>query len=63
MPTSVNYSGGNLFRIALEQLGDATQWWRIAQANGLTDFMLSGNGTLTIPDPDTSFNGLGLPPQ
>jgi nucleoid-associated protein YgaU len=43
-------SGGNLFAIAAAELGDATQWYRIAQASGLDDPMLSGVVTLTIPD-------------
>ncbi len=41
--------GGNLFRIALEELGDATQWDRIADLNGLTDPWLSGYVALNIP--------------
>ena len=50
---------GNLFRIAMEELGDATQWIRIAQLNNLTDPMLTGSVAvgvirLRIPaiDPD-----------
>lgn len=27
----------SLYHVAAEQLGDATQWWRIAQVNGLSD--------------------------
>ena len=49
--------GGNLFRIAAEQLGDATQWIRIAQLNGLSDPMLAGVVTLFIPDVDTTAGG------
>jgi hypothetical protein len=49
--------GGNLFKIAAEQLGDATQWLRIAQANSLDDPMLSGVVTLSIPEPDPSAGG------
>ena len=49
--------GGNLFRIAAEQLGDATQWIRIAQLNGLSDPMLGGVVTLLIPDIDPSAGG------
>jgi hypothetical protein len=48
--STVQTAGGNLFAIAAQQLGDATQWWRIAEASGLTDPMLSGVVTLTIPD-------------
>jgi L-ascorbate metabolism protein UlaG (beta-lactamase superfamily) len=60
--TTITVVGGNLFAIAAQQLGDATQWIRIAQANGLTDPMLSGLATLVIPDPDPSQTG-GLPQQ
>jgi hypothetical protein len=30
---TVTASGGNMYRLALQYLGDATQWNRIAQAN------------------------------
>ena len=50
-------AGGNLFRIAAEQLGDATQWIRIAQLNDLTDPALSGVVTLRIPNTDSSAGG------
>lgn len=53
----VTVAGGNLFRLAAELLGDATQWLRIAQANGLSDPMISGLTTLTIPDPDPQAGG------
>ena len=53
----------SLFHVAAAQLGDATQWWRIALANGLTDPMLSGGPTtLSVPDVAPS-TGDGLPPQ
>jgi hypothetical protein len=48
--------GGNLFRIALEELGDATQAGRIADlnhhalmANGFVDFWVQGSQALQIP--------------
>ena len=50
-------AGGNVFRIAAEQLADATQWLRIAQLNGLSDPMLTGLVTLEIPDPDPNAGG------
>lgn len=50
-------AGGNLFRIAAEQLGDATQWLRIAQLNGLSDPILTGLVTLEIPNPDLNAGG------
>ena len=51
---TLTVAGGNLFQIAAEQLGDATQWIRIAQMNGLSDPMLSGLRVLEMParDPD-----------
>ena len=49
--------GGNLFRIAAERLGDATQWVRIAQLNDIVDPTLSGLVTLRLPDPDPSAGG------
>ncbi len=48
---TLTVAGGNLFRIAAEQLGDATQWIRIAQLNAIADPMLTGLVTLRIPDP------------
>ena len=46
----ITTAGGNLFELAATHLGDATQWYRIAQASGLDDPMLVGQVTLTIPD-------------
>ena len=53
----LSVAGGNLFEIAARQLGDATQWIRIAQLNGLSDPMLSGVLTLVIPDANTAAGG------
>ena len=53
----ITVAGGNLFQIAAELLGDATQWIRIAQLNGLTDPMLTGVITLSIPDTDPDAGG------
>ena len=55
--STLTVAGGNLFRIAAEQLNDATQWIRIAQANNLSDPVLSGIVTLTIPPPDPTAGG------
>ena len=49
--------GGNLFRIAADELSDATQWIRIAQANQLTDYRISGVTTLIIPGSDQTAGG------
>ncbi len=54
---TITVVGGNLFRIAAEQLGDATQWIRIAQLNGLSDPFLVGVVTLLIPDSDSTTGG------
>jgi hypothetical protein len=54
---SVTIAGGNLFQIAAALLGDATQWIRIAQLNGLTDPVLSGVVTLQVPALDANAGG------
>ena len=54
---TITVAGGNLFRIAAEQLGDATQWLRIAQLNALSDPSLTGVVTLLIPDVDPNAGG------
>ena len=56
MPT-LTVAGGDLFRIAAEQLGDATQWIRIAQLNNLADPVLSGLVNLAVPAPDPTAGG------
>jgi len=53
----ITMAGGDLFRLALEQLGDATQWNRIAALNGLDDPVLDGLQTLRLPERDTSAGG------
>lgn len=55
--TTLVVVGGDLFRIALEQLGDATQWNRIAALNGLKDPVLSGLTTLKLPAVDPTAGG------
>ena len=54
---TITVAGGNLFRIAAEQLGDATQWIRIAQLNCLKDPTLYGVMTLQIPSTDLNAGG------
>ncbi len=54
---TLTVAGGNLFRIAADQLGDATQWIRIAQLNAIPDPVLTGLVTLRIPDPDPTAGG------
>ena len=46
----ITVAGDNLFRIAAVELGDATQWIRIAELNHITDPVLIGVTTLLIPD-------------
>ena len=50
-------AGGDLFRLALVHLGDATQWNRIAAVNGLKDPVLTGLLTLRLPKGDISAGG------
>ena len=50
-------AGGDLFRLALKYLGDATQWNRIAALNGLDDPVLTGLVTLQIPEVDQTAGG------
>ena len=54
---TITVTGGNLFQVAAQELGDATQWIRIAQANGLSDPMLTGLVTLNVPVTDSSAGG------
>lgn len=57
----ITVAGGDLYRIAAGRLGDARQWWRLAQTSGLNDPVLSGLVTLTVPPPDPTLID-GLPP-
>lgn len=54
--------GGDLWHIAAQQLGDATQAIRIALLNGIWDPMLVGTVVLSIPPIDPTQTG-GLPPS
>lgn len=54
---TVTVAGGTLFRVALDWLGDATQWVLVAQLNGLSDPMLSGLSTLRLPPVDPNAGG------
>ena len=54
---TVTVAGGDLFRLALARLGDATQWNRIARANGLADPVRSGLSTLKLPPVDPAAGG------
>ena len=59
-PTQITVSSGNLFQIAAAYLNDATQWSRLASINGLSDPVISGQITLTLPPPDPSGGNGGL---
>jgi hypothetical protein len=59
---TITVTGGNLFQIAATELGDATQWIRIAQLNNISDPTLIGIVALTIPDIDQDAGG-GIAPQ
>lgn len=61
MAVQITVAGGDLYRIAATQLGDASQWWRIAQANAITDPVLSGVIALDLPQRNASLTD-GLPP-
>ena len=50
-------AGGTLFHVAAAELGDATQWLRIARLNGLDDPMLEGVVRLKLPVIDASAGG------
>lgn len=51
--STITVAGGNLFDLAADAYGDASEWSTIARANGLTDPMLSGVSTLSLPaEPD-----------
>lgn len=56
----VTVAGGNLFALAAQHLGDATQWNRIAELSGLTDPQINGIATLTIPPRDPSGGNGGI---
>jgi hypothetical protein len=47
--STVTTAGGNLFALAQNEYGDATDWAAIAAANGLVDPFIQGVDTLTIP--------------
>ena len=54
---TITVVGGNLFALAAVYLNDATQWVRIAQANGLSDPLLTGLNTLVIPEKNPNAGG------
>jgi len=51
-----------LFHVAAQKLGDATQWYRIALLNNLSDPVVSSVTDLILPPLDASLSD-GLPSQ
>lgn len=58
--TTITVIGGDLFALAAQYLGDATQWIRIAQLNNINDPFLEGQVELTLPLMDPNAGG-GVP--
>ncbi len=58
----IRVTNTTLFHVAAQELGDATQWNRIAVLNGLSDPVLQGVVELLLPPYDLSATG-GLPEQ
>lgn len=62
---AITVNGGNLFQLAAQYLGDATQWLRIGQLNGISDPMLNlgpAPVVILIPNIDPNAGG-GLAAQ
>lgn len=57
---SIVVAGTNLYAVVAAELGDATQWYRIAVLNRIDDPMIFGLTTLQLPDYDPSTSG-GVP--
>jgi hypothetical protein len=51
-------SGTTLFHVAAIELGDASQWYRVAEINGITDPWVGAATQLLIPAPATSNGGI-----
>ncbi|MGB8840757.1 MAG: hypothetical protein WCC64_06775 [Aliidongia sp.] len=60
MPTRMTVVGGDLYRLAAQNYGDATQWYRIAMANGLYDPVVPGPIALIVPSPATQPTNGGI---
>lgn len=58
--TTITVIGGDLFALAAQYLGDATQWIRIAQLNNINDPFLEGQVELALPLMDPNAGG-GVP--
>ena len=49
---TINITQTTLFRVAAAEYGDATQAVRLAQANGLFDFIVKAPITIVVPEAD-----------
>ena len=56
-PRQIRVSGVTLFDVAAQFLNDATQWYRIAQLNDLTDPWIGEVTVLKIPAASSFSNG------
>ena len=56
----ITVAGGDLFTLAEQFLGDATQWNRIARLNGLWDPMIVGTVNLWLPPVDLNAGNGGI---
>lgn len=58
---SLSLASANLFQLAAQYLGDATQWNRIAALNSFTDFQVTGLTTpILIPPYDANAGNGGI---
>lgn len=55
---SVTKAGGNLYRVAADEYGDAMGWTAIANANGTTDPVLTGVNEVVIPPYNQNTGGV-----
>ena len=54
MSQEIYVSGTTLYHVASKYLYDSTQWWRIADLNGIDDPFIEGITKLKIPALDAS---------
>ncbi|MFS2113636.1 hypothetical protein [Herbaspirillum frisingense] len=55
---TVTQAGGNLYRLAADEYGDAMGWTALAAANGTTDPVLTGVNTIVVPPLNQNTNGV-----
>lgn len=62
--TTKTFTGADvdLFHIAVSIYGDPLQWYRLAQANRLSDTVITGTVQLAVPQADPTNTG-GVPAQ